>query len=63
MYLRGDIIGESFTSGAISALLGSLNPTNSLQEVWGDDANVWNPWRFLNGDREKQASIGVFANL
>ena len=37
--------------------------TNSLQEVWGDDANVWNPSRFLSGDRDKQAGIGVFANL
>ncbi|KAM5543135.1 hypothetical protein V8D89_003009 [Ganoderma adspersum] len=35
-----------------------------LTEVWGDDADVWNPDRFLHIETEKQpANVGVFANL
>ncbi|KAK0470301.1 cytochrome P450 [Desarmillaria tabescens] len=33
------------------------NPT-----VWGSDADVWNPDRFL-GELDKQTPVGVFANL
>ncbi|KAI0719202.1 cytochrome P450 [Fomitopsis betulina] len=36
---------------------------NRLREVWGDDADIWNPSRFLSNSREKQTSVGVFANL
>jgi hypothetical protein len=35
---------------------------DSLPEVWGADADDWNPERFLDSDR-KQTSVGVFANL
>ncbi|EPS95008.1 hypothetical protein FOMPIDRAFT_1033095 [Fomitopsis schrenkii] len=36
---------------------------NRLREVWGDDADIWNPSRFLSGGGETQTSVGVFANL
>jgi hypothetical protein len=31
--------------------------------VWGDDADEWNPDRFLNTENAKQTSVGVYGNL
>ncbi|EGN99109.1 hypothetical protein SERLA73DRAFT_181928 [Serpula lacrymans var. lacrymans S7.3] len=36
---------------------------NRLPSVWGEDADSWNPNRFLNSDKEGRTSVGVFANL
>lgn len=41
---------------------------NSLPDVWGEDANEWNPERFLDPQsvskfREMSSNIGVFSNL
>ena len=36
----------------------------SLKSVWGEDADEWNPGRFLgNGTRDKEYTMGMFANL
>ena len=39
---------------------------NRLPNVWGEDANEWNPDRFLDRQRdfrETSSNIGVFGNL
>ncbi|PCH41671.1 cytochrome P450 [Wolfiporia cocos MD-104 SS10] len=34
-----------------------------LPEIWGDDANQFNPDRFLRLDKERQINLGTYANL
>ncbi|KAM5530700.1 hypothetical protein V8D89_015624 [Ganoderma adspersum] len=41
----------------------SICSYNRLPQVWGDDAEEWNPDRFLDIDPTKQVRVGVFANL
>ncbi|KAK0455346.1 cytochrome P450 [Desarmillaria tabescens] len=41
----------------------ALYSYNRLPLVWGDDAEEWNPSRFLDGRDAKQVSLGVYANL
>ncbi|KAJ6524397.1 cytochrome P450 [Mycena vulgaris] len=41
----------------------SIATYNRLPGVWGDDAEEWNPERFLNIDKARQTSVGVYANL
>ncbi|KAK0473875.1 cytochrome P450 [Armillaria novae-zelandiae] len=41
----------------------SIYNYNRLPSVWGDDAEEWNPNRFLDGRDGKQISLGVYANL
>ncbi|KAI0794686.1 cytochrome P450 [Fomes fomentarius] len=36
---------------------------NRLTHVWGEDADKWNPERFIRLDTEKQVKVGVYANL
>ncbi|KAG7444713.1 cytochrome P450 [Guyanagaster necrorhizus] len=40
----------------------SIGYYNRNPTVWGSDADVWNPDRFL-GELDKQTPLGVFANL
>ncbi|KAK0186147.1 cytochrome P450 [Armillaria mellea] len=41
----------------------SVYTYNRLPRVWGDDAEQWNPQRFLLPREREQVSLGVFANL
>ncbi|KAE9411101.1 cytochrome P450 [Gymnopus androsaceus JB14] len=40
----------------------SIGVYNRLTQVWGDDANEWNPERFII-DSKKKTALGVYANL
>ncbi|PBK92259.1 cytochrome P450 [Armillaria gallica] len=44
-------------------IVASLYTYNRLPSIWGHDADVWNPDRFLHPPRTQQASLGVYANL
>ncbi|KAG1831991.1 hypothetical protein DFJ58DRAFT_848085 [Suillus subalutaceus] len=41
----------------------SICTYNRLQSVWGEDADKWNPSRFLDDGTREKSSLGVFANL
>ena len=34
-----------------------------LPEYWGEDADVWNPMRFVDGRVDKETKLGLYANL
>ncbi|EMD38955.1 hypothetical protein CERSUDRAFT_72211 [Gelatoporia subvermispora B] len=36
---------------------------NRLPQVWGTNADVWDPTRFLGTDIKRETNVGVFANL
>ncbi len=54
------IIGES---SLIISRAAFLLVFNSLPPVWGDDAEKWNPCRFLEDRGIKHESLGAYANL
>ncbi|KAK0438186.1 cytochrome P450 [Desarmillaria tabescens] len=41
----------------------SIYTYNRLPSVWGEDADEWNPQRFLDGREVNQTSLGVYSNL
>ncbi|KAK0186148.1 cytochrome P450 [Armillaria mellea] len=41
----------------------SIYTYNRLPSLWGEDADKWNPDRFLRPQSQKQTSLGVYANL
>ena len=44
--------------------MGDIICMHRLTDVWEEDADKWNPDRFLQIETAKQpASVGVFANL
>ena len=55
---------SSFVKYKMATLTSVFCNVHSLPEVWGEDADEWNPDRFLRIETAKQpASVGVFANL
>ncbi|KAK0186133.1 cytochrome P450 [Armillaria mellea] len=44
-------------------IMTSIYSYNRLPSVWGNDAEEWNPSRFLDGRDAKQISLGVYSNL
>ncbi|KAF4605321.1 hypothetical protein EYR40_004105 [Pleurotus pulmonarius] len=58
--------GETLTELPIQKgqdVIVSICAYNRLPSVWGGDADEWNPRRFLDVSKEKQTSVGVYANL
>lgn len=41
----------------------SICAYNRLKSVWGDDANDWNPMRFIETGVDQSIRIGMFGNL
>ncbi|OCH87516.1 cytochrome P450 [Obba rivulosa] len=44
-------------------ILTSFCAYNRLPRVWGDNADVWDPTRFLDHDVKRETSVGMFSNL
>ncbi|TFY57341.1 hypothetical protein EVJ58_g7079 [Rhodofomes roseus] len=59
---KGNVISEIPVSKGTSVNL-SLCGYNRLPEVWGADAQVWNPYRWMDTNREKHINVGVYGNL
>ncbi|KAF8510880.1 cytochrome P450 [Hysterangium stoloniferum] len=58
--------GEVITNVAIPAgqkIIISISAYNRLKSVWGDDADVWRPERFIDGSVKQGTNLGVYANL
>ncbi|KAI0356394.1 PAH-inducible cytochrome P450 monooxygenase PC-PAH 4 [Trametes cingulata] len=58
--------GETITEIPVrkgQVILTSFATYNRLPQVWGEDADVWNPDRFHKLEAGKQTNVGVFANL
>jgi len=58
----GQVISEIPISKGQDIII-SIGGYNRLTSVWGEDADQWNPSRFLDAAKAKQISIGVYANL
>ncbi|GJE93558.1 cytochrome P450 [Phanerochaete sordida] len=44
-------------------VLYSICAYQRLPEIWGEDADLWNPMRFLDGNLDKQSKVGLYSNL
>ncbi len=54
----------TYTTGMVLYHFNAINLTrtfSSLPSLWGDDAEEWNPARFL--DNPPSVSLGVYGNL
>ncbi|KAI9446009.1 cytochrome P450 [Lactarius indigo] len=45
-----------------TSIIINISVYNRLPEIWGADANEFNPERFMNIDKSKHLNIGVFGN-
>ncbi|KAL6303953.1 cytochrome P450 [Sparassis latifolia] len=60
---RDDVIPLSMSITKGQEVAFSIAVYNRLPEVWGADADKWNPDRFLEIDQSKQTTVGVWSNL
>ncbi|KAI0719203.1 PAH-inducible cytochrome P450 monooxygenase PC-PAH 1 [Fomitopsis betulina] len=59
---NGNVISEIPVNEGTTISM-SLCGYNRLPEIWGEDAQSWNPYRWMNMSREKQTNVGVYGNL
>ncbi|TFK80428.1 cytochrome P450 [Polyporus arcularius HHB13444] len=58
--------GETITEIPVHAgqvIFPSFMAYQRIKDIWGEDADVWNPDRWLRPETGKQTKVGVFANL
>ena len=58
----GDTISEIPISAGQSVLI-SVCAYNRLVDVWGEDAQEFNPMRWIDNLTEKEVKVGVYSNL
>ncbi|THG97108.1 hypothetical protein EW026_g4830 [Hermanssonia centrifuga] len=58
----GEMISEIPVTAGQNIMI-SICAYNRLPDVWGNDANEWNPMRFVDASEEKQVKVGILANL
>ncbi|KAF7790145.1 hypothetical protein EIP86_001097 [Pleurotus ostreatoroseus] len=58
----GDAISEIPVSAGQSVLI-SVCAYNRLVDVWGEDAQEFNPMRWIDNPTEKEVKVGVYSNL
>ncbi|KAH9928018.1 cytochrome P450 [Epithele typhae] len=59
---NGEVMSEIPVTAGQPILL-SICGYNRLKDLWGEDADMWNPERFLGVQTEKGVKVGVYANL
>ncbi|KAI0794683.1 cytochrome P450 [Fomes fomentarius] len=60
--IDGTVINEILISAGQAVTI-SICGYDRLRQVWGEDADDWNPERFSRIDMDKQVKIGVYSNL
>ena len=40
-----------------------MNDTSSIKSIWGEDADSFNPTRFLDGSIDNEVKVGMYGNL
>ncbi|GJE88905.1 cytochrome P450 [Phanerochaete sordida] len=59
---KGEMISE-IPVAAGQVIMPNIAVYNRLPQVWGEDAHVWNPMRYIDGSPEAHIRIGMFGNL
>ena len=60
--VNGQPVAEVTVPKGTTIIVG-IRACNLNPDVWGEDADEWNPDRFSRADIGKHTNVGVFANL
>jgi len=58
----GEVISELHVRRGQN-IIASVAGYNRVKSVWGEDADIWNPLRFIEDKTEKPVKVGMYANL
>ncbi|KAI0826390.1 cytochrome P450 [Irpex lacteus] len=58
----GEVISE-IPVGKGQVIRISICTYNRIKSIWGEDADVFNPMRFLNGTINNEVKVGMYSNL